>query len=885
MDKLRKSTLFKIIIIIVFMVALLATTVSGIVSVSLYVDHALTKRGREGLKNEIIANIAPSYTSMALDYYKRYIDGESTFSDKEEFSEENTNYAFTAQAISGSEVWPTLSNYEPDDYQYKDTYFAQIELDEDYDYFERKLSALSIINSRAYMLLSYGDLINLGLFEEEYVGANLWYESEYDDVYLVDANIVNALRYKFIIKNGYDYFGFSGEFNNEYYEEDEYYDEDEIHIDNIAEEYLEATTEAMDASGYDTGAYDTDYDYGEVKYGDAYEYVYHDYSELYDLNTQRKRADDIEFSSFGGDLFEGYDADIVTDGTYYYILQNVDVISAYLDKLRAYNYDDEYSYDYYVGYIDDTQTAYISSYVYRTATVEIDWYLKSKLTAYDQFYNSIPLRYIDLVSTAAIPVFAVSAILLLIAGGLVIAVAGYKKGKDEVSLGLFDKIPYDIPILVFLLMAGIGLSWFDGYWLFYYGRVESVLYGAVILALDAWLTYIFYTTVVRLKCEGFSFLGKLLIVRLVKAISKFAVWLDKKLIQGIKYLWKHLNLYAKYILIILAVLILEVAVAANEGAEFTPVVLVLEKIIVGAILAYSIISIKRIKDYARKLADGEVHEELDKSHMYGAFKGLADDLTNINSGIQNAVNEQMKSEMMKTELITNVSHDIKTPLTSIINYVDLLGKEEIDNPKAQEYLEVLNRQSLRLKKLIVDLIDASKASTGNLEVHPEVLDLDVILTQINGEYDEQFREKRLALKVTQGAEDTHILADGRHLYRVFDNIFVNIRKYAKDDTRVYIDIEDDASGQILNVMIKNISAEELNITGDELMERFTRGDRSRNTEGSGLGLSIARSLMELQGGDMKIVVDGDLFKVILQVPKPQAVSAKNLVKRLIYCET
>ena len=223
----------------------------------------------------------------------------------------------------------------------------------------------------------------------------------------------------------------------------------------------------------------------------------------------------------------------------------------------------------------------------------------------------------------------------------------------------------------------------------------------------------------------------------------------------------------------------------------------------------------------------------------------------------------MKSERMKTELITNVSHDIKTPLTSIISYVDLLGKEELNNPKAKEYVEVIDRQAARLKKLIYDLIDASKASTGNMPMEIVKTDVRVLLEQAMGEFQESLDEKNLRVHVLYATEKTVCMADGKQLWRVFENLINNICKYSLPNSRVYINVEQ--QGDII-ITFKNISADELNITGNELMERFVRGDSSRNTEGSGLGLSIAKSLIELMHGSMEIIVDGDLFKVVLYLP-------------------
>ena len=222
----------------------------------------------------------------------------------------------------------------------------------------------------------------------------------------------------------------------------------------------------------------------------------------------------------------------------------------------------------------------------------------------------------------------------------------------------------------------------------------------------------------------------------------------------------------------------------------------------------------------------------------------------------------MKSEHFKTELITNVSHDLKTPLTSIINYVDLLQKIEINNPQAKEYLDVLARQAAKLKKLTEDLIDASKASTGNIKMELSNIDMNEFVEQIAGEYADKLRSMELDPITTIPSDRLVIMADGRYLWRVFDNLFNNVCKYAQPHTRVFISLS--GTRDKVRISLKNTSRELLNITADELMERFVRGDSSRSSEGSGLGLSIARSLTELQKGSMQLYVDGDLFKIELE---------------------
>ena len=267
----------------------------------------------------------------------------------------------------------------------------------------------------------------------------------------------------------------------------------------------------------------------------------------------------------------------------------------------------------------------------------------------------------------------------------------------------------------------------------------------------------------------------------------------------------------------------------------------------------------------QKLTQGDLNYQLPLEKLHGPFRAHGEALNNVRQGIQHAVEEQMKSERMKTELITNVSHDIKTPLTAIVSYVDLLKQEPMPNEKAKEYLDVLDRQSARLKKLTEDLVEASKATTGNLSVDLQPTDVNVFLGQTTGEYEERLAAKQLTLCLTPAEGTPIISADGRLLWRVFENLFSNIQKYAQPGTRVYLTCQ--ATDEQVTITFRNISAEPLNISADELMERFVRGDASRNTEGSGLGLSIARSLTQLQHGTFALAVDGDLFKAILTFPR------------------
>ena len=273
----------------------------------------------------------------------------------------------------------------------------------------------------------------------------------------------------------------------------------------------------------------------------------------------------------------------------------------------------------------------------------------------------------------------------------------------------------------------------------------------------------------------------------------------------------------------------------------------------------------RVRKGTEVIAAGNLNHQIETDRLPGDLKRHAEALNNISGGLTQAVNEQMKSERFKAELITNVSHDLKTPLTSIINYVNLLKTTEQTDPTARQYIDVLDRKSQRLKKLTEDLVEASKASTGALSVNREKIGMVQLLDQALGEYEEKLEGKHLAVVRAVPEGECYVYADGRHLWRVIDNLLSNCAKYALEGTRVYIEIFRGKGSVSLSV--KNVSRDPLNVPPERLMERFVRGEESRTTEGSGLGLSIAKSLTELQGGTFELVVDGDLFKAIVTLPQ------------------
>lgn len=271
--------------------------------------------------------------------------------------------------------------------------------------------------------------------------------------------------------------------------------------------------------------------------------------------------------------------------------------------------------------------------------------------------------------------------------------------------------------------------------------------------------------------------------------------------------------------------------------------------------------IDEIIEGTEKIKNGDINHKI-RLRDNNSLTILAENINNLSDGLENAIEETLKSERMKTELITNVSHDLKTPLTSIINYVDLIKKEENIQPEyVNDYINILDNKSKRLKNLIEDLFEASKASSGNIDLNIERLDLNQLLRQSIGENEEKLIESNLSLKLNIPKEPVYINCDGRRMYRVFENLLVNISKYSHENTRVYVDMV--VEGNQVFVSMKNISAYELNFEASEILERFKRGDLARNTEGSGLGLAIARDLVQLQGGKLGVQIDGDLFKVEL----------------------
>lgn len=452
---------------------------------------------------------------------------------------------------------------------------------------------------------------------------------------------------------------------------------------------------------------------------------------------------------------------------------------------------------------------------------------------------------------------AVVALVLLV---LLLLAAGRRPGQEAVVLNRLDCIPYDLFLLVavFLLVCGGGLLINCAYLFFslWYDPDELVWYGVSTLLMVVLFMALLLTTVTRLKAHTLLH-------------NTVIAWCGRKCIaffRALPLIWRVVLLFLGYLAGEFFLLLLWAwglfDIFDDWMAVFAALLMLAYQVGALYLLCRWALQWKTMRRVTGQIIAGEVDAQIDHQDFYPDLKEHATQLNALGRAIDQAVEERLKSDRFKAELITNVSHDLKTPLTSIINYVDLLKKEELDNPTAQECIQVLDRKSQRLKKLTEDLIEASKASTGAVAVSRERLDLAQLARQAAGEYEARLKDVGLSFVVNVPEGELPVSADGKHLWRVLDNLLNNCVKYALEGTRVYVDAAKIGERAVLTV--KNISRQPLNVPPEQLMERFVRGDESRTTEGSGLGLSIARSLTELQEGRFSLSIDGDLFKAIVE---------------------
>lgn len=512
-----------------------------------------------------------------------------------------------------------------------------------------------------------------------------------------------------------------------------------------------------------------------------------------------------------------------------------------------------------------------------TITVGVDesFPVRDEFSTYAEFVRNM-FAYRWIVVIAAVVGWALSLVLALV----LLVLSGKRPDTDEIALTFYDRIPFDLLLCVVVTAVVCGFG-FGGSFAFpmYHGagntfRLMMLTVGTLLMGSSAWLSMLTLASLIT-RVRAHTLWSNNLLVRFGSRIwgfcKKHLGWAFGRLRDGTKFTAHYIVAGGAArigLVILLGALLVSlalsffIALVYEEMGVFVWSLFLLIFWAGGALVALG--QMVTLDKGAQELAAGNLSHKIETEKLWIGFKGHAESLNAIADGMNAAVEHRMKSERLKTELLTNVSHDIKTPLTSIINYVDLLRAAE-DDEHAQEYLDVLDRQSKRLGKLLEDLLEASKASTGNIRAELAPTDVSELLRQAAGEYEERLTAAQLTPVITLPAGKTTVLADGRLLWRIFDNMLNNIVKYSLPGTRVYLAVEN--QGENWRVTFKNISREPLNIAADELMERFVRGDASRTTEGNGLGLSIAQSLADCMNADFALSIDGDLFRASVTLKK------------------
>lgn len=499
--------------------------------------------------------------------------------------------------------------------------------------------------------------------------------------------------------------------------------------------------------------------------------------------------------------------------------------------------------------------------------IELTCYVPSEYTAKDEYYATYYCMYLAYEFRYIIPVICIiSLFFMLYFLYLLIKGTGHINQRESIKIRTVDRLPLEIVIglfgFLFLLYLEFVVSSISG---LFFVHNSNALYNVYYTFTIFLLTYILsfavaefiMTLAVRIKAGT---LAQCSIIRII--ISKLNNLL-KRAVNAVVNIKMSIHYILVFILIDGTILWLGFFIPYNELRIILYVVLT----ILFINQFFLIYNVYLIDSAVNAIAEGQLDYKIDNRLVSRIFRRTSTAVNHISDGMTLALKDTLKSEHFKTELITNVSHDIKTPLTSIITYVNLLNKCNVNDEEAGEYMEILERQSEKLKKLIEDLIEASKASTGSLNVDFSVIDEYILTEQAVAEYLDRFDSKGLELVINNMSDNAEVIADSRHLWRVIDNLLNNIYKYALENTRVFIDIYTKGDKQLIT--FKNISKYHLNVSADELTERFVRGDKSRNTEGSGLGLSIARSLTEAMNGKLYIDIDGDLYKSTVELSKPE----------------
>lgn len=477
--------------------------------------------------------------------------------------------------------------------------------------------------------------------------------------------------------------------------------------------------------------------------------------------------------------------------------------------------------------------------------------LENDLTYYDQYRtNKTVFDMAQILYKPALYLLPLSIIAVLVLLIMNCFFIGLRNENGEVILNAFDKTPLLVALIILFILFMIGCGFLIA---LTSENLTLILSGIAIGAVIVYISFVFFLETIIKRIKSKTLFRNTITYRILR-------WI-KSLITSMT---RNANMTVKLILIFIAFGILNIIGFGlsinNEPIGFF--ILIAIWVYAFAKMHQWLVRYIEIKNAINEIYIGNTEVHLDEKRYKGSLNSMAIQVNDIAGGLSNAIQEKLKSERLKTELITNVSHDIKTPLTSIINYVDLLKKEKMPNEQAEEYLNILDNKSQRLKRLTEDLVEASKASSGNIKLNIEKLNVNELLKQVSGEFEDKFKLRNLEEVMSLPEKNVYINADSRYMYRILENMYSNISKYAMDNTRVYIDVI--PNNNRITIQMKNISKEKLNISTEELMQRFVRGDSARNTEGSGLGLSIATSLTTLQGGTFNIYLDGDLYKVIIE---------------------
>lgn len=557
----------------------------------------------------------------------------------------------------------------------------------------------------------------------------------------------------------------------------------------------------------------------------------------------------FEHASFGMDDAETYFANtnfsfVITDGQG----NRVEEVG------NTYGEPDAVYEDFWYAYTEDPITGQVNENAY-----SISVYLPEKFLARDMYtYGDLAVSLAYKLLLPGPVLFCVSLVLFVLFCSLYLSCVG--RGEEERTA---RRLPWDICAALFVLAVALEAALLISIGQEVQRAGIALVFSACFLVLDCLaLTLLMGSLATRRKC------GCLWRTSLTGLVLSW-VW------RGLSHALRLVPLMPRTMAITAAALAVELAFLCASWGEQDVLILgwAFSRAIILGILLYVLFALHRLYAGGRRLAESELDAQLATKGLVLAFRSHAEHLNSIGKSMSTAVEQRLRSERFKTELITNVSHDIKTPLTAIINYVDILSRTPPDDPAVEEYLDVLSRQSSRLKKLIEDLIEVSKASSGALEIEAEPVDVALVLRQALGEYRDRLSQAGLEVLEEIGTEPAVIYGDGRYLWRIFDNLFSNVLKYSLKGSRVYVSLRADRR---LCVTFRNISREVIALSAEALSERFVRADTSRHSEGSGLGLNIAKSLAELMGGTLAISVDGDLFKAVLTFPLCEKASQPRL---------